>query len=269
MTRSPKKLCRYPGCRMLHTNRGGYCDEHRRTEWRRDSAARGSAVERGYDGRWHKIRAQKLKADPLCARCEARGRVTVADVVHHRDHNPFNNHPDNHESLCRACHDIEHSRGKQGPSKPEWLPKPAIPVVIVSGPPGSGKTTYAKAQAGAGDIVIDLDDIGNEIAPSRREYHDWDKRHLKQALYIRNRRIAALSKAKGGTAYLILTVPKREDRQWWIDKLNAQSVVMATPADVCIERLKEDGRADEPLKNVVRQWWFEYNPIEGERVMRS
>lgn len=270
-TRSPKRLCRHPGCRALHVNRGGYCDEHqyrrRQTERQQDRDARGSASERGYDHTWHKVRRQKLNADPLCERCEARDKVIPAAVVHHIDRNPRNNAEDNLESLCRPCHDIEHSQGRQGSTKPDWLPKPNIPVVIVSGPPGSGKTTYARAQAGNSDVVIDLDDIGNEIAPSRRgNYHDWDRRKLGQALYIRNARLADLSRAKRGKAYLILTAPRRADRQWWIDKLNAQSVVMATPADVCIERLRADGRADEEMKNIVRQWWFEYQKIDGEKT---
>lgn len=269
MTRSPKKLCRYPGCNTTHLNSGGYCDRHRRTDQKRDDAKRGSASDRGYNTQWHKVRAMKLQEDPLCARCDAKGRMVEAVLVHHKDRNPFNNRPDNIESLCRPCHDLEHSQGKRGESKPEWIPLPGIPVVIVCGPPGSGKTSYARAQAQPGDVIIDLDDIGNEIAPSRREYHDWDRKHLKQALYIRNGRIADLAKAKHGTAYIILTVPKKEDRQWWIDKLNARSVVMETSADECIMRLSADRRCDPDLKNVVRQWWFDYGRIEGETTVAS
>ena len=74
---------------------------------------RGTATERGYDHTWKKIRDRKLNADPLCERCEAKGRVVVAVLVHHKDRNPLNNKPENHESLCDRCHDDEHKNDRK------------------------------------------------------------------------------------------------------------------------------------------------------------
>ena len=42
-----------------------------------------SASKRGYDRRWRKARETFLARHPLCARCEAQGRITEATVVDH------------------------------------------------------------------------------------------------------------------------------------------------------------------------------------------
>lgn len=63
---------------------------------------------------WYKLKAwlvarrRQLTRNPLCERCRVVGRVSVANVVHHRE--PFKGNwnlfidPMNHESLCYSCH---------------------------------------------------------------------------------------------------------------------------------------------------------------------
>jgi len=69
---------------------------------------RGTASERGYDGRWAKIRKIKLAEDPLCERCLSEGRTVGAVLVHHKDRNPKNNQWDNLFSCCQPCHELIH-----------------------------------------------------------------------------------------------------------------------------------------------------------------
>ena len=66
-------------------------------------------LEAFYNSRpWRNLSAAFKQAHPLCATCEAEGRVTVADQVHHikelRDHPEFAMDWDNLQSLCRPCH---------------------------------------------------------------------------------------------------------------------------------------------------------------------
>lgn len=75
---------------------------------------RGTRQERGYGKEWQKIRARKLWHDPLCERCEENGMTTAAAVVHHRDHDQYNNTPINLMSLCRDCHEQIHRRKTMG-----------------------------------------------------------------------------------------------------------------------------------------------------------
>jgi 5-methylcytosine-specific restriction protein A len=74
------------------------------------------------DKRWRRLRAAKLRANPLCERCEARGRVTPTEEVHHKI--PFDQGTtaeeieelafdwDNLMSVCDPCHNEEHEKIK-------------------------------------------------------------------------------------------------------------------------------------------------------------
>ncbi|HUX79273.1 MAG TPA: hypothetical protein VMW10_05965 [Alphaproteobacteria bacterium] len=63
---------------------------------------------------WRRIRDYKLSIDPLCERCQKQGLTVPAVLVHHKDGNELNNHRFNHESLCNACHELEHKDKRWG-----------------------------------------------------------------------------------------------------------------------------------------------------------
>ena len=58
--------------------------------------------------RWQRLRLHHLKQHPLCVRCQAKGKVTLATEVHHRvkchDNPALQMDPRNLESLCAPCH---------------------------------------------------------------------------------------------------------------------------------------------------------------------
>lgn len=63
-----------------------------------------------YDwGSWKRARAECLKNNPVCVRCLQDGRYTIADTVNHiRPHRgnwSLFIDPENHESVCKQCHD--------------------------------------------------------------------------------------------------------------------------------------------------------------------
>lgn len=70
--------------------------------------------------RWRRLRAWKLRAQPLCEDCLAQDRAVAATEVHHvrpleqaasraeMDRLAFD--PDNLRSLCRECHEAAHRR---------------------------------------------------------------------------------------------------------------------------------------------------------------
>ena len=66
------RACRWPGCRAIveFGIRPGFCPEHRGPADR----ARGSAVERGYDRRWHELSRAYLARHP-CASGASRKAV--------------------------------------------------------------------------------------------------------------------------------------------------------------------------------------------------
>ncbi|MFP5223123.1 MAG: HNH endonuclease [Acidobacteriota bacterium] len=72
-------------------------------------------------GRWQKLRALKLKRNPLCHYCEQVGRITPADTVDHatppgRGGDFFG--WDNLRSACKAC-----NFSKQDKTEDEFLAK--------------------------------------------------------------------------------------------------------------------------------------------------
>ena len=81
MPHKPKRPCRYPGCPGFCEQGQVFCKDH--IMWS-DDRLRGGADARGYDARWRKARALFLKQHPLCAFCQAEGKIVPATVVFSR-----------------------------------------------------------------------------------------------------------------------------------------------------------------------------------------
>lgn len=64
--------------------------------------------------RWRRVRASKLRADPLCEVCLGADVITPAEQVHHRRER--RTHPelafdaDNLESVCIPCHNRKRAK---------------------------------------------------------------------------------------------------------------------------------------------------------------
>jgi len=83
MPRSAPTPCRHPGCGVVLAT-PGYCDKHRAATHRDyGRARRGFDSERGLyqSAAWRVVRAAFLREHPLCAHCEARGRLVAAVVA--------------------------------------------------------------------------------------------------------------------------------------------------------------------------------------------
>jgi len=125
MARRPKTICRQAGCGVL-IEAPGFCEKHKREKQRQQDERRGTAAERGYDGRWVKARATWLRKYPLCVHCERESRVTAATVVDHikphklkqaidsgdseairRAQELFWDSENNWMSLCKYHHDLK------------------------------------------------------------------------------------------------------------------------------------------------------------------
>ncbi len=113
----PKRRCTSPGC--PNPTDGGPCRQHKKQR----EKARGSASSRGYGYRWQRYRRRYLAEHPLCERCEEQGHTMVATVVHHikeatGKHDPLFWQEQNHQALCRECHEEVHRRAK--PTGTPW-----------------------------------------------------------------------------------------------------------------------------------------------------
>ena len=81
-------------------------------------AERGTPEERGYDAAWRRLRAQVLKAKPLCELCLAEGKVTPATVGDHIVSVKVAPHlrlvASNVRALCKPHHDRRVDEGDFG-----------------------------------------------------------------------------------------------------------------------------------------------------------
>ena len=96
-----------PRCSEL--THGGPCEKHRRSRRRASDQRRGGARARGYTARWEEYSRYRLAAHPLCVRCLAKGKTQAGQVTDHIEPHRGDERlfwsPDNHQTLCKACHD--------------------------------------------------------------------------------------------------------------------------------------------------------------------
>ena len=104
-----KRPCRWPMCPGLTDDPRGYCEKHRGAGDRAYKASRtDTAEQRLYTStRWRKLRALKLKENPLCEVCLREHRLTPAVIVHHKDEVRAGGDPfawAGLEAVCASCH---------------------------------------------------------------------------------------------------------------------------------------------------------------------
>jgi 5-methylcytosine-specific restriction protein A len=146
-----------------------------------------------------------------------------------------------------------------GYSIPDDVKPSGIPVVLVCGPPASGKTTLARGKAKHGDMIIDLDDYKVKAGGKK-----WDVTPgiWRKAYAMRDAAIRSLRALSSGTCYLIVTAPTKQERDAWREALGDVAVeIVDTPADTCIARIKGDPKrkdASDGQVKAVLNWW-QYN----------
>lgn len=243
--------------------------------------------------RWRRMKAQQLRSEPLCRLCKAEGKAEPATVVDHVERHFGDKQKfwlGELQSVCRNCHETRkkffEARGysrevdpltgwpkdAQHPANlprshfrrfgfgiPHNLRPAAIPVTLICGPPAAGKTTWVNARKRTGDTVIDLDDCKTRVGG---RMWDTDRRILRRAIAYRDAMLRALAFARNGRAFVVIGGPTHEERDAWCAALGigpADVVILDTPADVCIERLRHDparAHAMHDLIGGVQRWCY-------------
>lgn len=266
MPHAAPKPCRKIGCGRLVRDRSGYCDAHQSASKRPSNFSKSqSRHERGYGWAWEKLRKVVLARDcGLCQPCSIADRVTPGNIVDHIVPKAEGGTDDleNLQVICKPCHvrktAAESARGGGGTQfEPAWLPDATVPVVVVCGPPGSGKSAYVEERAAPDDLVLDVDVIAAELF-GLPIYHANKEQRL-AAIRYRNKILAGLADKQCGyrKAWLIVTAGTPEKREFWRCKYG-EPVILDVPKAKCVQRVKRDVRRPDESKRLafeaVERW---------------
>lgn len=228
----------------------------------------------------------KRERGARCQRCGSTHRVIGDHVIEIRDGGaPLD--PSNIELLCQAHHNgktAEAARrrahgGAPVPAEapmpmahPDWFRASLVPLVIVCGPPASGKSTFVRRRAAlGGDRVICFDTIAAGLFGAHRAR--LSGRQVGDVLRVRNDMLGDLMRASAtrrwSRAWLIVAEPEARWRQWWSDRVRPECIlVLPVPADECRRRALADAEAGDARTETalasIDTWWAAYTPRPGD-----
>lgn len=130
--------------------------------------------------------------------------------------------------------------------------------LIITGAPGSGKTTWVHENMKAGEMVLDLDAIKCALL-GRDEFHGQAEGIVPMLTIVRDAVYKALAERKNSCrCYVITTETDIAVLRQWQVYLNAELKVMDTSKEVCMERVKNDKtRPDKEIFYSLIDKWFE------------
>lgn len=205
---------------------------------------------------WQGLRRVILSMSPVCRMCLSdSGVYTEAKVVDHIE--PHRGDPklfwdkENLQPLCKPCHDAKTAlETRSAPVVPQFNDTPSR-VVLVCGPPGSGRLTYAQDRAGAADSIVDVESMAQELSGEDR--YKAEEKHRKQAYGQAVSAIRQHIRDGVSVLYVCLELPQATARRQWKEQLGDECSV------VVLERSVDDIASDEPeAERLAIKWWNKY-----------
>ena len=240
------------------------------------------ATERIRGRAWMQERKTALIAGLFtCVDC---GHVSASNEIDHDT--PLEqggaNHQSNYRVRCIPCHAAKSKRDgsarrnynpqdnmahMQELLRPSGLRPSRIPLTIVCGPAGGGKSTFIKKHKAKGDLVIDMDAIRAELGIGSEQ---WDASTLERSLSRRNELLAGLATSSAPQAWFIVSAATNAEREWWKQALQPERlvVVMASQA-LCLHRISASRQGDRATRSVraTVKWWSEFTNAAGHEVI--
>lgn len=135
-------------------------------------------------------------------------------------------------------------------------------VILICGPPCSGKTTLANELAQSGDLVLDFDAIARELGSTKEWWHDEPYRG--QAERRMREVMDRLPGSAPGTAYVIRSLPEGQHRAITARRMKASACWVINPGEAeCKRRAEQDGRPQGTVAYIA-EWFDQYRPWSGD-----
>ena len=158
--------------------------------------------------------------------------------------------PDNIQIVSHRTHNYIHNK----------LGYSVRQVYIVYGAPLSGKSTWVRNNAEAGDLIIDMDNIWQCVSGCERFVKP---NRLKSVVFrLRDDMIDMVRYrfGKWNNAYLIGGYPLQSERERLCKDLGAREVFIDTSEDECMARLLQDTERDtDEWLAYIRNWFEQYS----------
>lgn len=161
----------------------------------------------------------------------------------------------NWRALCSACHAAKSAteHGKAIKRRPR--------VTIVTGPPGSGKSTYVQERAQPNDLIVDLDTLWSAL--SGCPIYVKSESLFPFVLEARDAVLARLQEPSTiNHAWVIATAPRQQDRDRFQRRYpKSEVIILAVSAEECLRRIDADPRRANQRhlwEPIIRRWWDDY-----------
>ncbi len=140
-------------------------------------------------------------------------------------------------------------------------------VYLVTGAPGSGKTTYVKQVAGENDLVFDLDSINEALGG---KIHGNNLAVLTVSLSMRQAAIEAITSRSGNwdNAFFISASADRKAIDSLCKQLDATEIKIDATPEQCRERIYKDTTWTNKVDhiNLVDRWFANNGNSTGQKV---
>lgn len=157
--------------------------------------------------------------------------------------------PDNIALVHHKCHNLIHNK----------LSYSGRQVFIVYGPPLSGKSSYVKEVAEAGDLIIDMDSIWQAVSGQPR--YVKPKRLNAVVFGVRDNLLESVRYRRGKwmNAYVIGGYPYEGERERLAASLGAREIFINTNRETCLQRLYSDEeRMVDEWTGYIDSWFLQH-----------
>ena len=145
-------------------------------------------------------------------------------------------------------------------------------VRIVCGPPSSGKTTYVKTNAKAGDIIWDFDAVSRSIVHktgSDRNVATIGMANKMRDAFLQEVHKQVSEKTLMNDVWVTWGLPNVETRRKLATALKAEVIVIEASPDLCREQGNKRGGEEEGVRMFrdANRWWSRYDRHEKDIIV--